>query len=124
MTVAVPPQGLRHQEYISPAEHEELVMAYIKAPYGTKKAAAAAARVNLVWIRNWRAAPSDAELYCERHYLAVILDLFEVRLPSYRLPWAASSPTSARCHPSNFTSPRQAYCSSSGSSLRHVRLSS
>lgn len=86
MTVVVPPQGLRRQEDISPAEREELVMAYIKAPYGTKKAAAAAARVNLVWIRNWRAAPSDAELYCERHYLAVILDLFEVRLPSYRLP--------------------------------------
>ena len=60
-----------------------------------------------------RAALSDAELYCERRCLAVMLDLFEVRLPSYRLPpWAASSPTSARCHPSNLTSPRQAYYSS------------
>ena len=81
MTVVVPPQGLRRQEDISPAEREELVMAYTKAPYGTKKAAAAAARVNPEWIRNWRAALSDAEFYGERHYLAVLLDLFEVRLP-------------------------------------------
>ncbi|HCG3139147.1 TPA: hypothetical protein NJT62_000549 [Corynebacterium striatum] len=61
-------------------------MAYTKAPYGTKKAAAVAARVTPEWIRNWRAALSDAELYCERHYLAALLDLFEVRLPSYRFP--------------------------------------
>ncbi|WP_168164076.1 MULTISPECIES: hypothetical protein [Corynebacterium] len=27
----------------------------------------------------------DAELFCEGHYLAVMLDHFEVRLPSYRL---------------------------------------
>ena len=81
MTVVVPPQGLRRQEDISPAEREGLVMAYTKAPYGTKKAAAAAARVNPEWIRNWRAALSDAEFYGERHYLAVLLDLFEVRLP-------------------------------------------
>ncbi|MDK8813226.1 hypothetical protein QP976_09555 [Corynebacterium striatum] len=86
MTVVVPPQGLRRQEDISPAEREGLVMAYTKAPYGTKKAAAVAARVTPEWIRNWRAALSDAELYCERHYLAALLDLFEVRLPSYRLP--------------------------------------
>ena len=32
-----------------------------------------------------RAAHADAELFCERHYLAVMLYLFEVRLPSYRL---------------------------------------
>lgn len=36
-----------------------------------------------------RAALSDAELYCERRCLAVMLDLFEVRLPSYRLPLGA-----------------------------------
>ncbi len=41
-------------------------MAYTKAPYGTKKAAAVAARVTPEWIRNWRAALSDAELYCAR----------------------------------------------------------
>ena len=86
MTVVVPPQGLRRQEDISPAEREGLVMAYTKAPYGTKKAAAVAARVTPEWIRNWRDALSDAELYCERHYLAALLDLFEVRLPSYRFP--------------------------------------
>ena len=61
MTVVVPPQGLRRQEDISPAEREGLVMAYTKAPYGTKKAAAVAARVTPEWIRNWRAALSDAE---------------------------------------------------------------
>ena len=86
MTVVVPPQGLRRQEDISPAEREGLVMAYTKAPYETKKTAAVAARVTPEWIRNWRAALSDAELYCERHYLAALLDLFEVRLPSYRFP--------------------------------------
>lgn len=52
MTVVVPPQGLRRQEDISPAEREGVVMAYTKAPYGTKKAAAVAARVTPEWIRN------------------------------------------------------------------------
>ena len=62
MTVVVPPQGLRRQEDISPAEREELVMAYTKAPYGTKKAVAAAACVNPEWIRNWCAALADGDL--------------------------------------------------------------
>lgn len=76
-----------------------------------------------------RAALSDAEVYCERRCLAVMLDLFEVRLPSYRLPPGrprrrlrrAAIQVISRRRGRLTTLP---YYSSPGSGLRHVRLSS
>lgn len=62
MTISIPPSAQRKRRSYYAAERREIVLTYIRCPYGTKGQYAESVGVSADTIRDWMAALADGDL--------------------------------------------------------------